>query len=188
MKCIAIINNKDQINKKIEKLVYLEHTAQLSADNAKYRQDDFKNKKINYLSCSTTFEMGIDIGALENVFLRNVPPLPSNYVQRAGRAGRFGDSSAFILTYCGLSSHDYTFFLNPLKMINGVCETPKFSMENHKIILRHLLSVALSNFFKNNITYFDNVKKFYLDGGYEKFVFYLKSKPDYLIKKTNEII
>ena len=47
--------------------------------------DDFKKKRINVLSCSTTFEMGVDVGDLETVFLRNVPPLPSNYAQRAGR-------------------------------------------------------------------------------------------------------
>ena len=176
------------INKKIEKLVYKEHTAQLSAEAGKERQNEFKNKKINYLSCSTTFEMGIDIGSLENVLLRNVPPSPANYIQRAGRAGRAQDSSAFVLTYCSPTSHDYTFFENPLRMVEGKCNTPVFTMENHKIIYRHLLAMALSDFFKMNVTAFDGVKSFYLDGGYEQFISFLKSKPESLIKSTDKVL
>lgn len=99
--------------KKIERIVIKEHTAQLERKQAKEYQKDFKNKKINILSCSTTFEMGIDIGGLETVFMRNVPPTPANYVQRAGRAGRRKDSAAYILTYCGTGSHDYTYFSEP---------------------------------------------------------------------------
>lgn len=176
------------LNKKIEKLVYKEHTAQFSTEKGKDVQNNFKKKIINFLSCSTTFEMGIDIGSLENVLLRNVPPSPSNYVQRAGRAGRGQESSAFVLTYCSPTSHDYTFFLDPLKMVEGVCNTPVFLMENKKIIYRHLLAIALAKFFKNNIMFFENVRKFYLEGGYDNFVSYLKSCPDDLIEETNRIL
>ena len=66
--------------------------------------------------------MGIDIGGLENVFMRNVPPTPANYVQRAGRAGRRKDSSAYVLTYCGTSSHDYTYFVEGATSDATYCE------------------------------------------------------------------
>lgn len=174
-------------NKKIERLTYQEHTAQLSLDKAKKVQNEFKQKEINYLSCSTTFEMGIDLGALENVLLRNVPPTASNYIQRAGRAGRSEESSAFVLTYCSSNSHDYTFFLDPLKMIDGKCNTPIFRMENHKIIYRHLLAMALSQFFKNYPEAFGSVETFY-SKWFDEFIKFLQSKPESLIQSTNNVL
>lgn len=43
-------------------IVVKEHTAQLDRKKAKQYQQDFKNKKINILSCSTTFERNKDKG------------------------------------------------------------------------------------------------------------------------------
>lgn len=176
------------INKKIEKLSYYEHTAQLSPEKAKERQIQFANKEINFLSCSTTFEMGIDIGSLENVLMRNVPPSPANYVQRAGRAGRGEDSSAFVLTYCSNMSHDYTFFENPLRMVEGVCNAPIFELSNQKIIYRHLLATAFSCFFRYYNDYFESVKSFYFDGGFLKFKEFLLEKNTEVIHETDQIL
>ena len=168
---------KEYINKDIEKINVKEHTAQLSKDIAKKYQNDFKNGKINILSCSTTFEMGVDIGGLENVFLRNVPPSPANYVQRAGRAGRRNDSSAFVLTFCSNSSHDYTYFSAPNKMIKGNIEPPKFKITNEKIILRHLTATSLGYLFKKYPEYFTN-KMLFLKEGIDEYESILKSKPE----------
>ena len=168
---------KEYLNKKIERINIKEHTAQLQTETAKEYQKDFKSKKINILSCSTTFEMGVDIGGLETVFMRNVPPTPANYVQRAGRAGRRDDSSAFVLTFCGNSSHDYTYFDNPEKMISGEIKPPKFKVTNEKIILRHLLATSFGMFFRQNKTYFENLNELVCNGGIKKFKEYLNSKP-----------
>lgn len=176
------------MSKKIERLIYEEHTAQLSASTAEDRQLDFKNKKINFLSCSTTFEMGIDIGSLENVLLRNVPPSPSNYVQRAGRAGRGQDTSAYVLTFCSTNSHDFNYFQTPGDLVNGICQTPVFTMKNYKIVIRHLLAIALSMFFREQPYYFSTVGKFYLEGGIDKFDEFLRSKPQKLLESCNKIL
>ena len=81
------------------RLVAKEHTAQLTSQSAAELQNQFMKGTVNVLSCSTTFELGVDVGELEAVFMRNVPPSPANYIQRAGRAGRRTSSTAFALTF-----------------------------------------------------------------------------------------
>ena len=174
--------------KKIESIVIQEHTAQLERKQAKEYQIDFKNKKINILSCSTTFEMGIDIGGLETVFMRNVPPTPANYVQRAGRAGRRKDSAAYILTYCGIGSHDYTYFMEPEKMISGVINPPCFNVLNKKIIVRHLMATSLGYFFRLNPEMFKSLEALVVNGGTEMFKQYMLSHPEDLNNYINDKI
>lgn len=175
--------------KKIESIIIKEHTAQLDRKQSKEYQIDFKNKKINILSCSTTFEMGIDIGGLETVFMRNVPPTPANYVQRAGRAGRRKDSAAYILTYCGTGSHDYTYFSEPEKMISGVINPPYFNVLNKKIIVRHLMATSLGYFFRENPEYFENLDTLIIHGdGVDKFKEYMWSSPVNLNEHINKKI
>lgn len=177
---------KQYKTKKIEKIVIKEHTAQLDKKKAKKYQQDFKNKLINILSCSTTFEMGIDIGNLETVFMRNVPPSPANYVQRAGRAGRRKDSAAYILTYCGTGSHDYTYFSEPEKMISGIIKPPYFNVVNKKIIIRHLMAACLGFFFRQNPDYFKSIDSLIFENGVERFKEYVLSHPQNLNKYISE--
>lgn len=144
----------------IEPLRVVEHTAQLNREEAYRYQTLFKNQKIDVLSCSTTFEMGVDVGDLETVFMRNMPPSASNYAQRAGRAGRSTRSAAFALTFCNKSNHDFNYFKNPLEMIKGVIAPPQFKTDNEKICIRHLYSSAFSFFFKKYPEYFSMAKDF----------------------------
>ncbi len=142
----------------IEPLRVVEHTAQLDREEAYNYQNLFKDQKIDVLSCSTTFEMGVDVGELETVFMRNMPPSASNYAQRAGRAGRSAKSAAFALTFCNKSNHDFNYFDRPTQMINGVITPPHFKVDNEKICIRHLYSSALSFFFKLHPEFFSNAK------------------------------
>lgn len=159
-----------------------EHTAQLGREEQQKYQEMFVNKEINALSCSTTFEMGVDVGDLETVYLRNMPPSPANYVQRAGRAGRGKNAAAFSLTYSKLSSHDFTYYKNPENMITGKIGVPLFTVRNEKVILRHIFAVVLSDFFAKQVdVYNSNNADILLNGdGWERLCAYLESKPEHL--------
>ncbi len=91
-----------------------EHTAMVPADERERLENLFKgdSEAVNCLVCTPTLELGIDIGRLDSVLMRNVPPLPANYRQRAGRAGR-RHRMAVDLTYCRPVSHDRAFFSLP---------------------------------------------------------------------------
>ena len=140
---------------KLIPMVAREHTAQLSARTAGEYQKDFEEGRINVLSCSTTFEMGVDVGELEATFQRNVPPETSNYIQRAGRAGRRTSSAAFSVTFSRRSSHDMTFFHDPAQIIAGKINPPVLEISNEKIAERHLNSIVIAWFFKNHPEFFN---------------------------------
>lgn len=144
----------------ITKILSKEHTAQISAEAGAERQKEFTNddESLNVLSCSTTFEMGVDVGQLHSVFLKNVPPSVSNYVQRAGRAARRLDATAFILTFCRNRSHDLYMFEDALKIVSGNVTPPVVKSDNLEIAKRHLHSVVISRFFKNNPNFFNGQK------------------------------
>ena len=137
-----------------------EHTAQIESDEARERQDRFKNGETHLLSSSTTFEVGVDLGDLEVVFLRNVPPEPFNYTQRVGRAGR-RETPGLAVTYCRRNPHDLYHFENPKeRVIEGKVRPPRLQMTNTKIVIRHMVAAALSAFFKENSARFAKVEAF----------------------------
>lgn len=123
-----------------------EHTAQLSSELGQQTQEAFQCGQVNVLSCSTTFEMGIDIGSLQAVVLRNVPPSTINYLQRAGRAGRRADAVAFVLTYCQRRPHDRLYFNKTQEIIAGAIEPPRIDLSNRKILQRHCFAEILSEY------------------------------------------
>ena len=65
-----------------------EHSAQQASERLQDYEKRFKSGEVNVMNCSTTMEMGVDIGGISAVVMNNVPPHPANYLQRAGRAGR----------------------------------------------------------------------------------------------------
>lgn len=125
-----------------------EHTAQLSSDKGRKYQDEFRDGEINVLSCSTTFEMGIDLGDLQSVVMSNVPPTVANYRQRSGRAGRRAGGAAFILTWADERPHDQTYFKNPIQIIEGRVKVPYIALDNAIIEQRHMNAVLFSAYMR----------------------------------------
>jgi len=125
-----------------------EHSGQVDGNERKDIEHKFKDpaSPLNTIICTPTMELGIDIGSLSSVYMRNVPPSPSNYAQRSGRAGRKNQPS-IITTFCGVGTrrgpHDQYFYKYPDKIIAGQITPPRFMLDNEKLIRTHLHSLVL---------------------------------------------
>lgn len=129
--------------------VAAEHSAQLDRSILETYTNQFKGiastGKLNILNCSTTMEMGVDIGDIDMVFLANVPPEASNYLQRAGRAGRFGQSKAAAYTTCPCTPDGLKAFFTPELMLKD--KTAKRMPRESKVIVeRHINAFFFRSF------------------------------------------
>ncbi len=139
-----------------------EHTAQVERKRREIREKRFRygpdeqtdlrkpdvpadeRRFLPVLFCSPTMELGIDISALNTVYMRNVPPTPANYAQRSGRAGRSGQA-ALVLTYCSAQGpHDQYFFRSPKQMVGGEVRPPLLELANPDLVRSHLHAVWLA--------------------------------------------
>ena len=153
-------------------LVAAEHTAQL---NAPQNEDVFSKAEenellfqdialggransssaVDVLSSTTTMEVGIDIGALSGVALRNMPPGRANYQQRSGRAGRRGNAVATVVAFGSADSHDEHYFTEPDGMIRGDVVDPKLTLDNPDIVRRHIRAFLLQSYHQDRIATID---------------------------------
>ena len=125
-----------------------EHTAQLQPEELSERENRFRSGEINLLSSSTTLELGVDIGELQVVALRNFPPFVSNYQQRAGRAGRRADGLAVTVMYGQRRPHDRYFFEQPRHLIAGSNKVPTLDIGNYSIAKRHAQAELIGHFLR----------------------------------------
>jgi hypothetical protein len=151
-------------------LIAAEHTAQLNAAQAEdvfskaeehellFQDVDLgpdetgrERPAIDVLSCTTTMEVGIDIGTLSGVSLRNMPPARANYQQRAGRAGRRGNALATVTAFGSADSHDEHYFAHPDQMIRGAVDDPTLTLDNPEIARRHVIAYLLQRYHQDKL-------------------------------------
>ncbi|WP_243367384.1 DEAD/DEAH box helicase [Fundidesulfovibrio soli] len=123
-----------------------EHSAQQDSSTLSLYERAFKSGDLNLLSCSTTMEMGIDIGGMAMVTMNNVPPHPANYLQRAGRAGRRREARSVSMTLCKTNPHDQAVFSNSRWAFDTPLPAPQVSLDSKLIVQRHVNSFLLTQF------------------------------------------
>ncbi|MFM4832820.1 DEAD/DEAH box helicase [Aeromonas media] len=125
-----------------------EHSAQQSAERLDGYVEEFKRGDINVLNCSTTMEMGVDIGGISAVVMNNLPPHPANYLQRAGRAGRRSEAQAIAYTLCKADPHNQRAFTNPKWPFVTAIPAPSITLSSARIVQRHVNSLLLALFLR----------------------------------------
>ena len=128
-----------------------EHSAQQSSQKLKKYERYFKEGRLNILSCSTTMEMGIDIGGIQIIAMNNVPPHPANYLQRAGRAGRRDETQSTSVTLCKSNPHDQYVFSNSDWAFTTKLPAPKVALDSQTIVQRHVNALILSHYLNDKM-------------------------------------
>ena len=178
-----------------------EHSAQQDKKRLKELEQQFETGEINILSCSTTMEMGVDIGGISAVVMSNVPPMPANYLQRTGRAGRRSENKSLALTFCAPNPIGLRTMNNPKWALEHKIAPPILAFDSKNIVARHVNSLLFGIFVrrpenkKSGLNIKENIDKFFFDGAptiAEAFLnwlesnnlSHLKSQLTYLVKET----
>lgn len=127
-----------------------EHSAQLSPAQLRHYETEFKAGRINLLNCSTTMEMGVDIGSVSGILMANVPPSIANYRQRVGRAGRRGQPLSLAFTFAKDRPLDREAFRNPAAFLSRTIAAPRVALDSRPIVQRHVNAFLLGRFLNLN--------------------------------------
>lgn len=147
-----------------------EHSAQQDRKRLKELELQFEKGEINILSCSTTMEMGVDIGGISAVVMSNVPPMPANYLQRTGRAGRRSENKSLALTFCAPNPIGMRTMNNPKWALEHKIASPILAFDSKNIVERHVNSLLFGIFIRHHendnkgLNVKENIETFFYDG------------------------
>ncbi len=128
-----------------------EHSAVIGGRFREMVEESFRTGRINLLSCTTTLELGVDLGDLEAIVCKNVPPGVVNYQQRTGRAGRRAQAAPIALTIARNSNYDQACYVQFDRYLSDPPAIPHLALDNADFFRRHQISVILARFFSSHI-------------------------------------
>ncbi|MFD1162053.1 DEAD/DEAH box helicase [Hwangdonia seohaensis] len=130
-----------------------EHTGVLDRKVREKTEYDFKERpnynSLNTLVATSTLEMGIDVGSLNAAINTSIPPLPSNFLQRIGRAGR-SSGTALITNFSQNKAHDLFYYEEPNEMMEGDINTPGCFLNAKDILFRHFTAYCFDSWTKED--------------------------------------
>jgi DEAD/DEAH box helicase domain-containing protein len=132
----------------LRRVVANEHTGLLATEEREKLEHDFATTKHtddpNVLTCTSTLEMGIDIGDLSSTMLCSIPPRTANYLQRIGRAGR-ATGTALIVSVINQRPHDLFFYARPIEMLRGRVDPPGCWLDASAVLVRQYLAFCFDS-------------------------------------------
>lgn len=126
-----------------------EHSAQQPPQLLRRYETEFKVGEINVLNCSTTMEMGVDIGSVSAVVMTNTPPSLASYRQRVGRAGRRGQGVSLAFTICKDRPLDRDAFADPINYLKRTVRAPRVALHSPVIVQRHVNALLFADFMQS---------------------------------------
>jgi DEAD/DEAH box helicase domain-containing protein len=130
----------------VERIYCHEHSGLLERKLREEVEAGFKDSILadspNLLTCTPTLEMGIDVGDLSSTMVCSIPPTPTNYLQRIGRAGRT-TGNALILALANVKPHDLYFFEEPCDMIAGDVTPPGCFLDAPEMLKRQFTAFCM---------------------------------------------
>lgn len=132
----------------LRRVVASEHTGLLATEEREQLEQRFSHSEHsddpNVLTCTSTLEMGIDIGDLSSTMLCSIPPNTASYLQRIGRAGR-ATGTALIVSVINQRPHDLFFYGRPAEMLRGKVDPLGCWLDASAVLVRQYLAYCFDS-------------------------------------------